>query len=97
METWCGFDLHHDDFWDVSLREYHLITSGKIKAKNEEFKAHRVLNQELGILVKFAYHSPNKMPDFTKAKAEQKRGSGEKKADHSRLHQYLLNQSFQSK
>jgi hypothetical protein len=79
------------------LREYHLITSGKIKAKNAEFKALRVLNQELGILVKFAFHSPNKMPDFTKAKAAQKPGSGEKKANHARLHQFFLNQSFQSK
>jgi hypothetical protein len=79
------------------LREYDLITSGKIKAKNAEFKARRVLNQELGILVKFAFHSPNKMPDFTKAKAAQKPGSGEKKADHARLHQFLLNQSLQSK
>lgn len=79
------------------MREYHLITSGKIKAKNEEFKARRVLNQELGILVKFGFHSPNKMPDFTKAKAEPKPGPGEKKTDHARLHQFLLNQSFQSK
>jgi hypothetical protein len=79
------------------LREYHLITSGKIKAKNEEFKAQRVLNQERAVLAKFAYHSPNKMPDFTKAKAAQKPGSGEKKADHARLHQFLLNQSFATK
>jgi hypothetical protein len=79
------------------LREYHLITSGKIKAKNEEFKAQRVLNQERAVLAKFAYHSPNKMPDFTKAKAAQKPGSGERKANHARLHQFLLNQSFATK
>jgi hypothetical protein len=79
------------------LREYDLITSGKKKAKNAEFKALRVLNQELATLVKFGFHNPNKMPDFTKAKAAQKPGSGEKKADHARLHQFLLNQSFQSK
>ena len=80
----------------MSLREYDLITRAKINAKNAEFKAWRVLNQELGILVKFAFHSPNKMPDLTKA-GEQKSGALTGKAATKRLHQFLLGQALNSK
>lgn len=89
--------MHHGDFGDVSLREYHLITSARREAKNQEFRAWRVLNQELGILIQFAFHEPKRMPDFTKAKENQKSGTISGKAGAARLHQFLLGQSLQSK
>ena len=59
--------MHHLEFWAVSLREYDLVTRARIKAKDSEIEARRVLNQELGVLTQFAFHDPKKMPDFTKA------------------------------
>lgn len=59
--------MHHCEFWSVSLREYDLITRARIKAKDTGFEARRILNHELGVLVRYAFHDPKKMPDFTKA------------------------------
>lgn len=68
------------DFWFVSLREYDVITRGRIKAKNAEVTAQRVLNQEMARLITFAFHDPKKMPDFTKAgKAKDTKEVGGKK------------------
>lgn len=53
----------------MSLREYDVITRARIKARDSGFDARRVLNQELGILVQYAFHDPKKMPDFTRAGA----------------------------
>jgi len=88
LSSWCGLGLHHADFWDVTLREYDLITGGKIKAKDQEFKAWRILNQELGILVQYAFHDPKKMPDFTKDKnaPAQRPIAGKRGADLLRAH-----------
>ncbi len=90
-------DLHHGDFWDVTLREYDLITTAKIKAKDQEFKAWRVLNQELGILVQFAFHEPKKMPDFTKAAEPAKPASRDRSQDLDKLRAGLMALHFQSK
>lgn len=90
-------DLHHDDFWEVTLREYDLITGGKIKAKDQEFKAWRVLNQELGILVQYAFHDPKKMPDFTKTDEAQKPAIRNKSQDLDKLRAGLMALHFQSK
>lgn len=89
--------MHHADFWDASLREFDLITRAKIKAKDQEFKARRVLNQELGVLFQFAIHDPKKMPDFTKERADKQPGVITGKAGAARLHQYLLGQSLKKK
>ncbi|WP_152612807.1 hypothetical protein [Leisingera sp. ANG-M6] len=62
-----------------------------------EFKARRILNQEMGVLVQFAFHAPQKMPDFTKEKAEKQPGVITGKAGAARLHQYLLGQSLKKK
>jgi hypothetical protein len=90
-------DLHHGDFWDVTLREYDLITGGKIKAKDQEFKAWRVLNQELGILVQYAFHAPKKMPDFTKTDEVKKPSIRNKSQDLDKLRAGLMALHFQSK
>ncbi|MDE4272954.1 hypothetical protein PXK30_05315 [Phaeobacter gallaeciensis] len=79
------------------MREYDLITRAKLKAKDAEFRAWRVINQELGVLVKFAFHSPNKMPDFTKSEGGKKSGALTGKAGTARLHQYLLGQALKPK
>jgi hypothetical protein len=97
FSTWCGLDLHHDDFWDVTLREYDLITGGRIKAKDQEFKAWRVLNQELGILVQFAFHDPKKMPDLTKAAEPAKSAIRDRAQDLNKLRAGLMALHFQSK
>lgn len=68
--------MHHSEFWDVSLREYDVITRARIKARDSGFEARRVLNQELGILMQYAFHDPKKMPDFTRAGRKAPVGSG---------------------
>lgn len=50
----------------MSLREYDLITRAGITAKKDAIAVQRVINQELGTLVSYAFHKPEKMPDFTK-------------------------------
>jgi hypothetical protein len=97
LSSWCGLDLHHADFWDVTLREYDLITGGKIKAKDQEFKAWRVLNQELGILVQYAFNNPKKMPDFTKSDEVKKPAIRDKSQDLNKLRGGLMALHFQSK
>lgn len=97
LSTWCGLNLHHDDFWDVTLREYDLITGGKIKAKDQEFKAWRVLNQELGILVQYAFHDPKKMPDFTRSDEPAKPAKRDKSQSLAKLRAGLMAMHFQSK
>lgn len=76
------------DFWFVSLREYDVITRGRIKAKNAEVSAQRVLNQEMARLITFAFHDPKKMPDFTKAENPKasKQIDGKRGADLLRAH-----------
>ncbi|SPJ27622.1 hypothetical protein [Falsiruegeria mediterranea] len=64
---WVEFGLHHSDFWDITIREYSLIIGARRKAKDAEVQAQRVLNQELGTLIQFAFHDPKNMPDFAKA------------------------------
>lgn len=66
--------MHHAEFWACSLREYDLITRASIDARDKEFKARRVINQELGILVRFAFHDPKNMPDLTGDKTGDKEG-----------------------
>jgi hypothetical protein len=89
--------LHHAEFWLVSLREYDLITRARIKAKDAEFSAFRVLNQELGILIQYAFHDPKKMPDFTKARGGKKKASRDKKHELAQLRAGLMGMHFQSK
>ncbi|KIC19620.1 MULTISPECIES: hypothetical protein [unclassified Leisingera] len=89
--------MHHAEFWHVSLREFDLITRARIKAKDAEFAARRVLNQELGILTQFAIHNPGKMPDFTKAIGGKKPAERNRAAELAQLRAGLLNMHFQSK
>ncbi|UWQ29917.1 hypothetical protein [Leisingera sp. M523] len=89
--------MHHTEFWQVSLREYDLITRARIKGKDAEFTALRVLNQELGILTQFAFHDPKNMPDFTKASGGKKHAGRNKKAELAQLRAGLMNMHFQSK
>lgn len=89
--------MHHAEFWLVSLREYDLITRARIKAKDAEFSAFRVLNQELGILIQYAFHDPKKMPDFTQARGGKKKADRDKKHELAQLRAGLMGMHFQSK
>jgi hypothetical protein len=95
--VWCELGLHHAEFWHVSLREYDLITRARIKAKDAEFSALRVLNQELGILVQYAFHDPKKMPDFTQASGGKKKVGRDKKHELAQLRAGLMSMHYQSK
>lgn len=75
--------MHHDEFYQVTLREYDLITSARVRAKDQEFRAKRILNQELGTLVQFAFHDPKKMPDFTQQGEVAKPSKDQKQATRS--------------
>jgi len=88
--------LPHADFWLVSLREYDLITRGRIKAKNAEIDAKRVLNQELGRLISYAFHDPKKMPDFTKAGIRKPSPMPDRNHRVEQLRAGLMNMHFQS-
>lgn len=90
--VWVEFGLDHDHFWSVSLREYSLIVGARRKAKDADLKAQRVLNQELGVLVQFAFHEPKKMPDFTKQGEVGKRSdASDKRAGLAALSSFFLN------
>lgn len=89
--------MHHAEFWQVSLREYDLITRARIRGKDAEFSALRVLNQELGILTQYAFHDPKKMPDFTKASRGKKQSAGNKTQELAQLRAGFMSMHFQSK
>jgi len=89
--------LHHDDFWQVSLREFDLITSARCKGKDREFRARRVLNQEMGILTQFAFHDPKKMPDFTRQTEPVKPSATSRSQDLEKLRAGLLGLHYHSK
>ena len=90
--------MHHLEFWAVSLREYDLITRARIKAKDSEFEARRVLNQELGVLTQFAFHDPKKMPDFTKAvRSEANEAPRNKTHELEQLRAVFMGMHFQGK
>lgn len=83
------------DFWLVSLREYDVITRGRIKARNAQIEARRVLNQELAHLIAFAHHKPSEIPDLTKAggkKSAPKVFGGTEGAMMLRAHLHRLSQ-----
>lgn len=40
--------------------------AARIRARDREFDARRMLNQELAKLVAFAFHDPGRMPDYTR-------------------------------
>ncbi|MDK3017627.1 hypothetical protein [Pseudodonghicola flavimaris] len=55
-----------------------------------------MLNQELGILVQFAFHDPKKMPDFTKAAPEVNEAE-QRELQLAQLRSALVGMHFQSK
>ena len=79
------------------MREYDLVTRAKIRAKEAQIEARRVLNQELGVLVSHAFHNPKKMPDFTKAAARRGRSICEAAQGVEQLRAGLMGLHFQSK
>lgn len=79
------------------MREYDLVTRAKIRAKEAQIEARRVLNQELGVLVSHAFHNPKKMPDFTKAAARTGRRKAEAAQGVEQLRAGLMGLHFQSK
>jgi len=85
------------DFWFASLREYDVQTRGRIKAKNAEIDAQRVLNQEMANLFTFAFHDPKKMPDYTKAGARKSSPKLDQKHAVEKLRAGLMSLHFQSK
>jgi len=89
--------LHHASFEGVTFKEYDLITRARIRAKDAQVEARRVLNQELGVLVSHAFHNPKKMPDFTKAAAQKGQGSRDPAHELAALRAGLMNMHFQSK
>jgi hypothetical protein len=58
--------LPYDDFWRHSLRECDLIICEALARQKSDKLFQRVLNQELAVLVHYAFNNPAKMPDFTK-------------------------------
>lgn len=57
--------LPYADFFDVTLREFDLITSAVRDRERTNIANRRVLQQELATLVCFAFHEPGDIPDFT--------------------------------
>jgi hypothetical protein len=64
--------LLYDDFWRHSLRECDLIICEALARQKSEMLTKRILNQELAVLVSYAFSDPAKMPDFTKAVSDKK-------------------------
>ncbi|MCG7626145.1 hypothetical protein [Epibacterium sp. Ofav1-8] len=79
------------------MREYDLITRSKIRAREAQVAARRVLNQELGVLVSHAFHNPKKMPDFTKAAGQTHRSKADATQDLEQLRARLMTMHFNSK
>ncbi|MFV1541569.1 MULTISPECIES: hypothetical protein [Phaeobacter] len=69
----------------MSLREYDLITRAGITAKKDAIAVQRVLNQELSTLVSYAFHKPEKMPDFTKVNGARTTRKSNPKRDVAQL------------
>lgn len=57
--------LPYAEFFEVTLREFDLITSAIRDRERTDLANKRVLQQELAALVCFAFHKPGDMPDFT--------------------------------
>lgn len=70
---WVRLGQPYAEFWQITLREYALITDALVEGKTAELTAQRQLNQELATLITYAYHDPKKMPDFTKTSGKAKR------------------------
>ena len=94
---WCELGQRHTEFWSITLREYDLVTRAKIRAKEAQIEARRVLNQELGVLVSHAFHNPKKMPDFTQAAGRKGRRKAEAAQGVEQLRAGLMGLHFQSK
>ncbi|MCI5095781.1 MAG: hypothetical protein MRY77_05665 [Rhodobacteraceae bacterium] len=84
----------HTEFPKVSLREFDLITKAKRKGLDAEFSARRVLNQELAKLVSYAFHKPDKMPDFTGSAPSQKQ---KKSSGIEAFRAHLIGMAIESK
>ncbi|AUQ71032.1 hypothetical protein PhaeoP54_02153 [Phaeobacter inhibens] len=97
LSTWCELGNHHADFWTVSLREYDLITRAGITAKKDAIAVQRVLNQELSTLISYAFHKPEKMPDFTKVSGARTTKKSNPKQDVARLRAAFIGLHVQSK
>lgn len=67
VEGWLKLGQPYAAFWQITLREYEMITGALIAEKEAGITAQRQLNQELATLMSFAFHNPKKMPDFTKS------------------------------
>ncbi|WOI35013.1 hypothetical protein R1T40_09900 [Tritonibacter scottomollicae] len=89
--------MHHERFEAVTLKEYDLITRARIRARDAQVEARRVLNQELGVLVSHAFHNPRKMPDFTKAAGRKGHGKTDPAQELEQLRAGLMNMHFESK
>lgn len=61
--------LPYAEFWTLSLRETALVRDAVYRREARKVEQARTLNQELGVLMKYAYHDPNNMPDLVKAAA----------------------------
>lgn len=53
-------------FWDLTPREYKLVARAIVKREEGEMLRRRILQQEMAYLIGYAYHEPQKIPDFTK-------------------------------
>ena len=95
-QGWIELGLPQAEFWDVTLREYSLIRAAKIKAKDGEIAARRVLNQELAKLIAYAFHDPKKMPDFTRAPEKKEAPMGEREAK-IRMQSHMISLFAQSR
>lgn len=94
VRGWVELGQPYAAFWTITLREYDLITRGAIKARDAEFEARRVLNQELAKLIAYAYHDPAKMPDFTKSRTARERPEMGEAEAKERLRAHLISMHF---
>lgn len=56
--------LPYADFWDLAPCEIAVISRGYRRRVSAEMRRGRILNQELGQLVAYAQHQPDKMPNL---------------------------------
>lgn len=58
-----GLGESYASFWDLTPREYVIVSRAIVKRREQEIEVQRYMNHELAQLIAYAYHDPKNMPE----------------------------------
>ena len=94
---WLSAGLGADLFWRIVPREAVLILDGERKRRVREHDDARARNYEMATLTSYAFHSPNKMPNYKPSRLEREVSSDEAAQAQVRAHFIALAMASESK